>query len=1043
VPFGSAAALSRLGVGEGKVPVHLTEPEKKLRVALRARSRQLGDVLRSDQSQGTHHLMLEGAYEHWHQLLFARFLADNNLLVTADGIPVTLAECDELAADEGAADGLSLAMRYASRLLPQIFRPDDPLLLITFAPEHLQPLRKLVAELPTEIFQADDSLGWVYQFWRADEKKEVNEAGDTIDAESLPAVTQLFTEHYMVEFLLHNTLGAWWTAKVEADGRTSSIPLPYLRRKDDGSPAAGTFPGWPKTVREMRALDPCCGSGHFLVALFQLLVSMLREEEGLEVEEAVNVVIREILHGLELDARCTQLAAFNVAFAAWRIIGHPVSLPPLNIACSGLSVGASREEWLSAVGKGDLYRVEKLYDLFKKAPELGSLINPSRLGFMGQKATDLLPVIQGLLNADALANPERHELGVTAKGLAEAAQILSGSYNLVATNVPYLGRGDQGELLRSFCEGEHPNAKGDLATCFAERCLAFCAIGGTSAIVSTENWLFLTTYRKLREALLTSTEWNWVARLGEKGFESSAAAGAFVAILSLTRRTPHPEHQFFGIDVGKQKTPIEKNHALISSVIAFVKQADQQKNPDATIAFIPIDSTQLLGRYAECFQGISTGDMPRMAATFWEVSHIETPWATFHTPPAFTKLYAGREWIVNWRELEGGFESAAIRGHEAWRKPGVGIGQMRDLPATIYSGELFSNSTPVIIPRNAENLPAIWAFCSSPAFSAELRKLNPKVSVDNGYVSKVPFQLEPWQRVAAEKYPHGLPKPFSSDPTQWLFNGHPAGADQSLQVAVARLLGYRWPRQTGSEFPDCPALGPDGLEKLTDGDGIICLAPLRGEPAASDRLQQLLTAAYGKEWKPSVLDHLLAEAGYGGKTLDDWLRDGFFEQHCQLFHQRPFIWQIWDGQKRGFSALVNYHKLDHSSLTRLIFSYLGDWISDRKRDMDANKSGSDTLHLAAVRLQEVLKLILEGEAPHDIFVRWKPLEKQSLGWHPDINDGVRLNIRPFVQAGILRKTPKIKWGVDRGKNPSGAPWGEVRDNDVHLKLEEKRKAKKA
>ena len=76
--------------------------------------------------------------------------------------------------------------------------------------------------------------------------------------------------------------------------------------------------------------------------------------------------------------------------------------------------------------------------------------------------------------------------------------------------------------------------------------------------------------------------------------------------------------------------------------------------------------------------------------------------------------------------------------------------------------------------------------------------------------------------MAAEKYPHGLAKPFSSDPTQWLFNGHPAGGDQPLHVAVARLLGYQWPRQTGSSFPDCPALGPDGLEKHADNDGMVC-----------------------------------------------------------------------------------------------------------------------------------------------------------------------------------------------------------------------------
>ncbi len=107
--------------------------------------------------------------------------------------------------------------------------------------------------------------------------------------------------------------------------------------------------------------------------------------------------------------------------------------------------------------------------------------------------------------------------------------------------------------------------------------------------------------------------------------------------------------------------------------------------------------------------------------------------------------------------------------------------------------------------------------------------------------------------MAAEKYPHGLPKPFSSDPTQWLFNGHPKGSDQPLHVAVARLLGYQWPRQTGSSFPDCPALGPDGLEKLADEDGIVCLSATKGEAPAAERLRELLVPRLGQDWTLSAL----------------------------------------------------------------------------------------------------------------------------------------------------------------------------------------------
>ena len=155
-----------------------------------------------------------------------------------------------------------------------------------------------------------------------------------------------------------------------------------------------------------------------------------------------------------------------------------------------------------------------------------------------------------------------------------------------------------------------------------------------------------------------------------------------------------------------------------------------------------------------------------------------------------------------------------------------------------------------LIPKQAT---AVWVFCSSPSYLQFVRKLDQKLNVTNATLFKVPFDLAHWQKVAAEKYPHGLPKPFSSDPTQWLFNGHPKGADQPLHVAVARLLGYQWPRQTGSSFPDCPALGPDGLEKLADDDGIVCLRPPpRAKRPAAERLRELLARAYGKDWNATA-----------------------------------------------------------------------------------------------------------------------------------------------------------------------------------------------
>ncbi|MEO9029786.1 MAG: DNA methyltransferase, partial [Ktedonobacteraceae bacterium] len=294
------AALATLAVLDEDAFASLTLQQTRLRTALRARARQLGD---GDLVQGEHLLIEELAYEQWHRRLFARFLAENGLLMHPSGSPVTLEECGDLAAEEGEADGWQLAARYASAMLPGIFRVDDPAVQVQFAPEGRHTLEEIVADLPTMLFLADDALGWVYQFWQTKQKKAVNESGRKIGGADISSVTQLFTEHYMVQFLLENSLGAWWAA------RHPSSPLlthyAYLRFQDDGTPAAGTFPGWPEHAAEVTVMDPCCGSGHFLVAAFEMLCQMRMEEEGLCAAEAAEVVLRDNLYGLELDARCT------------------------------------------------------------------------------------------------------------------------------------------------------------------------------------------------------------------------------------------------------------------------------------------------------------------------------------------------------------------------------------------------------------------------------------------------------------------------------------------------------------------------------------------------------------------------------------------------------------------------------------------------------------------------------------------------------------------------------------------------------------------
>jgi len=268
-------SLTSLAVTADRPPAHLTEDDRQLRRGLRAKARQLGD-----QGENLDLLVAECAYEQWHRLLFARFLAKNNLLIHPEyQVPVTLDDCEELAESLGEPDGWSVAARFAAEILPGIFRVADPCFRLRLAPEGRLALESIIAGVPAEIFTGDDALGWVYQFWQKDRKDEVNASERKVGGADLGAVTQLFTENYMVRFLLENSLGSWWAAR-HPDSRLVK-EFDFLRLSENGKPATGTFDGWPDFASEVTVMDPCCGSGHFLIEAFSMLWPMRAEAEGL------------------------------------------------------------------------------------------------------------------------------------------------------------------------------------------------------------------------------------------------------------------------------------------------------------------------------------------------------------------------------------------------------------------------------------------------------------------------------------------------------------------------------------------------------------------------------------------------------------------------------------------------------------------------------------------------------------------------------------------------------------------------------------------
>ena len=220
---------------------------------------------------------------------------------------------------------------------------------------------------------------------------------------------------------------------------------------------------------------------------------------------------------------------------------------------------------------------------------------------------------------------EQIERAVAARGMARAAQLLSNRYTLVITNVPYLARGKQAQPLRAFCERHYPRAKNDLATVFLERCLRLCTEGGTASLVLPQNWLFLTSYRKLRQRLLKTETWHVLARLGAGAFETVTGEVVKAILLTLSRGHPYGNSDglvaddsaaaaMHGLDVSQFRMGSEKATRIRETEILSVEQSRQLKSPDTRITLEDATAHARLDDYCTSYR---RPDDRRLGAVRW------------------------------------------------------------------------------------------------------------------------------------------------------------------------------------------------------------------------------------------------------------------------------------------------------------------------------------------------------------------------------------------------------------------------------------------
>jgi hypothetical protein len=239
-----------------------------------------------------------------------------------------------------------------------------------------------------------------------------------------------------------------------------------------------------------------------------------------------------------------------------------------------------------------------------------------------------------------------------------------------------------------------------------------------------------------------------------------------------------------------------------------------------------------------------------------------------------------------------------------------------------------------------------------------------------------------------------------------------AEIEEYIDITLVRMLGYRWPEQDAYEATHGPILDSD----LVDTDGIIPLVPCGDEPVAEERVRTCLVRQIGEDGADALLADLRR---YTKRDLAEWIRRDFFKAHTKRFKTRPIAWHL-QSPEGHFQALVLYHRLSRDTLARVRITYAGDRLArlraDQQRARDRGDSGTVTDLQVAIEDVEAFRRTLEAiergdELKHRIRCRWKnETETGRPGpYTPDIDDGVKVNIRPFQESGLLAATVINKW----------------------------------
>ena len=536
-------------------------------------------------------------------------------------------------------------------------------------------------------------IGWLYQFYISEKKDEVFaglKKNKKITAENIPAATQLFTPHWIVRYLVENSLGRLWLL---------NRPNSKLAAKMDYYIA----PEEPETdfVRisrpeDIRICDPACGSGHMLTYAFDLLHAIY-EEEGYEATEIPGLILTHNLYGIEIDDRAGALAAFALAMKSATKLGRRrflrQAIQPNICVLQDVRFSPSEMQDVAAVVGSDLFTADfrETMGQFEQSKNFGSLIVP--------KLRDPADVARVVQLKDFGGDLLLREVQERILKVLEMAEALSPKYHVVVANPPYAGAKGLNSALQSYTKLTFPDSKSDLFANFIERGLSLTTDQAFSAMVTMESWMFLTSYEKLRVKLLDSSTIQSMVHmpyLGKGGTSMGISFGTAAFVIKKGRKGGLNGNyicvRYFETD--EEGVPLE--FPVVNDRLAKIPVEEFDKIPGKPIAYWvssnirgAFSNNDLIGDVSAVCAGHQTGDNDRFLRLWQEVSRREinrtandrnearksgAKWFPHSKGGEFRRWFGNSELVLNWKndgEEIRSHPSSALRNPEKMFKEGV------------------------------------------------------------------------------------------------------------------------------------------------------------------------------------------------------------------------------------------------------------------------------------------------------------------------------------------------------------------------------------